>query len=228
VRSGAIRYGLAAVSALALTAGCGGQSPTAGANGAARAGAQGSKTSNAVGAGASSSAAPAASTHGAVAPGSTSPAGANGTAGVAGSAGTKPGGTTAPTTTAAPAQQGTAPPVATAEEIPIHAVVSPGCVLAGGTATLRVTSVPKAFLGYVAMYAGEKSGAQPPFGYGYGGNDKGETNADGAWVGTWVVRADAPVGRGRVVIVVAHEGKQREIDVPLSVGAREANGCGTS
>ncbi len=117
--------------------------------------------------------------------------------------------------------------VATAQELPITAAITPACVLPGAVATLNVTTVPKAALAYVAIYAGEKSGAAPPWGEGYGGNDKGETNHEGRWVNSWTVALNAPTGPARVMLVVGSKGKQRSIDVPFSVGGREAGGCGT-
>jgi endonuclease YncB( thermonuclease family) len=156
------------------------------------------------------------------------PGGAPGTA-------TKPGtnASAAPTASASPdsavTKDGTVHPshVATEKELPITAAVTPACVARGGTATLRVTTVPKAAIAYVAIYAGEKSGAAPPWGEGHGGNDKGESNHEGRWVNSWTVSLTAPTGPARVMLVVGAKGKQRSIDVPFSVGEREAGGCGT-
>ena len=168
-------------------------------------------------------------------------------------AGTRPGGTAAPGASGAP-PSGTAsaapggktgrpaspPPTPTTakgvvspkveaseDEIPIDAAVTPFCVTPGTTATLTVKTRPNATLVYLAVYKGEKSGAQPPWGEGYGGNDKGETDATGQWQGTWAVRADTPSGKARVLVIVGFNGKQRAINVPFSVGGREAGGCGT-
>jgi hypothetical protein len=87
--------------------------------------------------------------------------------------------------------------------------------------------VAKAAIAYVAVYKGEKSGAAPPFGEGYGGNDKGEADYRGLWTSSWTVSLTAPTGPARVMVVVGSKGKQRSIDVPFSVGGREAGGCGT-
>lgn len=116
---------------------------------------------------------------------------------------------------------------ATAEELPIDAAVTPNCVIPGTPVTLKVKTLPKSTLGFVAVYHGDKSGAAPPWGEGYGGNDKGEANDEGKWSYSWTVRADTPSGPAYVMLVVARNGKQRTINVPFSVGEREVGGCGT-
>ncbi|HWL37273.1 MAG TPA: hypothetical protein VNQ77_13910 [Frankiaceae bacterium] len=116
---------------------------------------------------------------------------------------------------------------ATEKELPIEASISPACVPAGGLATLTVKTLPKTTLAFVAVYNGEKSGAAPPWGEGYGGNDKGEASADGSWTISWTVTPNAPHGPARVILAAGKNGKQRAINVPFSVGGREAGGCGT-
>ena len=116
---------------------------------------------------------------------------------------------------------------ATAQELPIEATVTPKCARLGGSVTLRVTTKPQADIAYLAVYHGEKSGAAKPWGEGYGGNHHGKADFRGLWSDTWVVAPTAPQGDGRIVVVVGHGGKQRTIDVPFSVGGREADGCGT-
>lgn len=117
--------------------------------------------------------------------------------------------------------------VATAQELPITATVTPSCVFPGTAVTLRVTTKPNAAIAYVAIYNGDKSGAAPPWGEGYGGNDKGDADGSGKWSSTWTVSATAPSGPARVMLVVGANGKQRSIDVPFTVGEREVGGCGT-
>ncbi|MDQ1712984.1 MAG: hypothetical protein QOE45_2434 [Frankiaceae bacterium] len=116
---------------------------------------------------------------------------------------------------------------ATPQEVPIDAKVTPACVLVGGKATLHVHSVSKAAIAFVAVYAGEKSGAAPPWGEGYGGNEKGTADGKGNWSSSWTVALNAPKGPAHVILVVGSKGKHRQIDVPFSVGGREAGGCGT-
>lgn len=113
---------------------------------------------------------------------------------------------------------------ATEAELPIDASVDPTCVLAGTSMTLTVHTEPKATLAYVAVYHGEKSGAAPPFGYGYGGNDKGQADANGDWHGSWTVTANAPTGSAYVLLVVGSQKyhKQRQVKVPFAV--RSATG----
>jgi hypothetical protein len=116
---------------------------------------------------------------------------------------------------------------ATPEEIPIDAKVAPACVAPGAKVTLTVKTVPHAQLGFVAVYAGEKSGAARPWGEGYGGNDKGKSDGRGFFTYTWVLAPNTPAGWARVTLVVGTTQKQRAINVPFSVGEREAGGCGT-
>jgi hypothetical protein len=118
-------------------------------------------------------------------------------------------------------------PQASAQDLPITATVTPACVTAGGLATLTVQTVPEGAIAFLAVYHGEQSGAEPPWGKGYGGNSKGMADPRGSWTSTWTVAANAPTGSARVIVVVGSKGKQRQVDVPFSVGGRETNGCGT-
>lgn len=100
----------------------------------------------------------------------------------------------------------------------VTAQVEPTCVPAGSTATVRVQTTENAALAYVAVYHGEKSGAAPPFGYGYGGNADGYSSMqDGHWSDTWTIRADAPRGTARVTVVVASHQTSKQVDVPFTV-----------
>ena len=215
---------LAALAALAALAGCGGAATPSARQAPPAEQGRGAVPPSPT---ASGSAAPGARPGGTGAPGATgAPAGT-----ASGVPGTKPG---APGKPQATPTYGTAHGVVnpkfegTEQEVPIDAKVTPSCVVPGTVATLTVTTNPKATLAYLAVYQGEKSGAEPPWGEGYGGNDKGESDESGHWQGSWTVRADAPAGWARVLVVVGTNGKQRAVNVPFSVGGREAGGCGTS
>lgn len=66
-----------------------------------------------------------------------------------------------------------------------------------------VRTQPKYAVAYNAEYAGTKGGAPPPYGSGYGGNDKGYPNPDGVYRSSWVVSPQAPAGPARVDVIVA-------------------------
>jgi hypothetical protein len=99
----------------------------------------------------------------------------------------------------------------------LRASVAPQCVKAGGTATVTVHTAANAALAYVAVYAGDKSGAAKPFGYGYGGNAEGYSNDAGQWASTWTIRADAPRGPAKVTVVAASHQTTKQVDVPFTV-----------
>ena len=99
----------------------------------------------------------------------------------------------------------------------LRATVAPTCVKAGGTATVTVHTAANAALAFVAVYAGDKSGADKPFGYGYGGNADGYSNDAGEWASTWVIHADAPRGPAKVTVVVASHQTTKQVDVPFTV-----------
>lgn len=154
--------------------------------------------------------------------GTSSTSGSGGTS-VKGSAAPKAAsGATATGAPAGPAAGSTAP-----DQLPLTAEVTPACVARGGLATITVQTVEKAAVAYVAIYAGDKSGAQPPFGYGYGGNEGGTTDFRGTWTARWTVAPNAPTGPAYATLVVSARGVERTIDVPFSVGEREVGGCGT-
>jgi hypothetical protein len=98
----------------------------------------------------------------------------------------------------------------------LRAAVTP-CVAAGGTATVTVHTAADAALAYVAVYAGDKSGAPKPFGHGYGGNANGYSNDSGQWASTWTIRADAPRGPAKVTVVAASHQTTKQVDVPFTV-----------
>jgi hypothetical protein len=143
-----------------------------------------------------------------------------------------PGGQASRPSASGPAAQASATPSgpafnATPEELPIAAAVVPKCVTLGSAAKLTVHTVRKASIAFVAVYSNQKSGAAPPWGEGYGGNDKGTADTHGDWSASWTVAPQTPPGPAHVILVVGQNGKGRQIDVPFSVGAREVDGCGT-
>ncbi|HEY7873805.1 MAG TPA: hypothetical protein VIG64_01655 [Actinomycetota bacterium] len=91
--------------------------------------------------------------------------------------------------------------------VPIRAAVTPACVERGRTATIEVKTKPKGALGWQAVYSDGLGGSDPPFGGGYGGNDKGFASEQGTYSATWVVSPTAPAGRGRVDVVVGYRGE---------------------
>jgi hypothetical protein len=100
----------------------------------------------------------------------------------------------------------------TPEPIPLKANVVPTCVPIGGTATIVVNTVPRSGIIYQAVYADGKGGSPPPYGGGYGGNEKGQADKQGDWSNSWVVGPHAPVGTGRIDVIVGtlngHRGYQ--------------------
>jgi hypothetical protein len=88
--------------------------------------------------------------------------------------------------------------------LPVEATLSPVCVSPGGTMSIVVQTRPGFAVAYNAEYAGTHGGAPPPYGSGYGGNDKGYANPDGVYRSTWVVSPQATVGPARVDVIVAN------------------------
>jgi hypothetical protein len=91
--------------------------------------------------------------------------------------------------------------------VPVESSVSPACVDRGGSVTLTVNTEPKAAIGFQAVYSDGRGGGGAPFGAGYGGNDKGIASGRGTFNATWVVSPEAPVGAGRVDVVVGYRGE---------------------
>jgi hypothetical protein len=89
------------------------------------------------------------------------------------------------------------------DPIPLKAWVTPACIAKGGVATLHVETVPEARIGYEAVYSDRGGGSIPPYGHGYGGNDKGIADSSGRWSNSWTVSVKAPSGPGRVNVIVA-------------------------
>ena len=88
---------------------------------------------------------------------------------------------------------------------------------AGSTATLLVHTEPAAAIGYQAVYSDNGAGSAPPFGRGYGGNDKGFAAPDGTFSSSWVVSLEAPAGPARVDVIVGWKGKSGYAGVPFAV-----------
>jgi hypothetical protein len=115
-------------------------------------------------------------------------------------------------------------PATVDHDVPVQGVVSPSCVVRGGTATITIHTGPKNAVAYHAVYAGTKGGAPPPFGYGYGGDDRGHADGEGNYTSTWIVRIDAPVGPARADVIAA-DGESFGYDDPGFYVAASSAGC---
>jgi hypothetical protein len=122
---------------------------------------------------------------------------------VGSSASSSPGANPSPKGSGAPNASPSPPEFDWESTLPVEASVTPVCVRPGGTVNLFVQTRPKYAVAYHAVYAGTKGGAPPPYGHGYGGNDKGYANPDGVYRSSWVVSPQAPVGPARVDVIVA-------------------------
>lgn len=143
-------------------------------------------------------------------------------------ASTSPGGTSTTSPSLGSASPGPSPapipPGSIDDTVPVEAIISPSCVIRGGTAKITITTQPKNAVAYHAVYAGTKGGAPPPFGYGYGGDDRGHADGEGVYTSSWAVRIDAPVGPARADVIAADGEKFGYDDPPFYVGASSA-GC---
>lgn len=145
-----------------------------------------------------------------------------------------PGGTTtsSPKPGTSPSAASTAPgpspapldPATVDHDVPVQGIVTPSCVVRGGTATINIHTAPKNAVAYHAVYAGTKGGAPPPFGYGYGGDDRGHADGEGNYTSTWIVRIDAPVGPARADVIAA-DGESFGYDDPGFYVAASSAGC---
>lgn len=149
-----------------------------------------------------------------------------GTKPTAGAPKTSSGGSPAVTPSPGPTGPGPSPSPLTGMEdtVPVEATITPSCVVRGGTATITIQTGPKNAVAYHAVYAGTKGGAAPPFGYGYGGDDRGHANGEGVYTSTWVVRVDAPVGPARADVIAA-DGEAFGYDDPPFYVAASSDGC---
>jgi hypothetical protein len=142
-----------------------------------------------------------------------------------------PGSTSTPTTTQ-PSPASTVPgaspspiaPGSIEDDVPVEATITPSCVIRGGTAEITITTEPKNAVAYHAVYAGTKGGAPPPFGSGYGGDDRGHANGEGVYTSTWIVRSDAPIGPARADVIAA-DGESFGYDDPAFYVAASSAGC---
>ncbi|HJR19036.1 MAG TPA: hypothetical protein VJ922_04895 [Actinomycetota bacterium] len=143
-----------------------------------------------------------------------------------------PGGKASPASASKPSPSPTDPGASPApldpstidDDVPVEAFITPSCVLRGGTAKITINTQPKNAVAYHAVYAGTKGGAPPPFGYGYGGDDRGHANGEGVYTSTWVVRIDAPVGPARADVIAA-DGQSFGYDDPPFYVAASSAGC---
>jgi hypothetical protein len=110
------------------------------------------------------------------------------------------------------------------DDVPVQATITPSCVVRGGTAEITIQTGPKNAVAYHAVYAGTKGGAPPPFGYGYGGDNRGHADGEGMYTSTWVVRIDAPVGPARADVIAA-DGESFGYDDPPFYVAASSAGC---
>lgn len=107
--------------------------------------------------------------------------------------------------------------------VPVDSAVTPVCIERGGTMTLELKTKPESAVGFQALYSDGKGGGPPPLGAGYGGNDKGFASKKGRFTATWVVSPDAPVGRGRVDVVVGHDQAWGYDDPHFAVADEDGN-----
>lgn len=100
----------------------------------------------------------------------------------------------------------------------------PTCVIRGQAITITVQTEPEAAVAYHARYYGNEGGAEPPYGRGHGGNDKGFTDESGRYTSTWQIGPQAPIGPAIVDVVVAWNGK-RGYDSPRFEVVESPDAC---
>lgn len=91
-------------------------------------------------------------------------------------------------------------PTPTPQPLPLEAELAHDCVQSGGTQTLTVRTEPWTGVAFEATYSDGKSGAEPPYGEGYGGNDGDIARNDGRAEFTWQISTDAPTGEVEVLV----------------------------
>jgi hypothetical protein len=85
---------------------------------------------------------------------------------------------------------------------PLAVRLDAACVVPGGTQRLVVETLPGAFVAFDNLYADGRDGQL------HGGADgRGRSDGTGRYVATWQVDPAAPVGRVRVDVGVAANGK---------------------
>lgn len=131
-----------------------------------------------------------------------------------------------PSPSVAPSPQPAGPTLEQHDDFPIGVTVSPLCVERGGEMAIRVeTGRPDTAVAYLAFYAGEESGAPPPYGDGHGGNSGDMTGGNGRYEDTWRVSPTAPVGPARVEVMAAYNSEKSTELVRFEVVDVGTGGC---
>lgn len=117
------------------------------------------------------------------------------------------------TKTGSPAPSSTRTPA----KIEARVVLTPNCVRQGGQIRIDVSTLRGSGVIYQAFYADGKSGAEPPYGGGYGGNNGGKVDDSGHYRDSWTVLATAPVGPGRVEVTVGNAAGRSQTSTPFRV-----------
>jgi len=99
----------------------------------------------------------------------------------------------------------------------VSGTIAPLCVRPGGQATIVVQTLSKTAVAYDTYYSNGKTGGNPPFGDGLGGNASGLTDANGRYSSSWIVSPKAPAGAAYAKVVVAHGSASRETRVLFAV-----------
>ena len=107
--------------------------------------------------------------------------------------------------------------------VAVSSELSPSCAERGDEITMEVTTEPGAAIGYQAVYSDNGGGGAVPMGEGYGGNDRGYADDDGAFTSSWVVGPHAPSGPARVDLVVGYEGEFGYDDPHFAVADADGN-----
>jgi len=107
--------------------------------------------------------------------------------------------------------------------VAVSSELSPLCAERGDEITMEVTTEPGAAIGYQAVYSDNGGGGAVPMGEGYGGNDRGYADDDGAFTSSWIVGLNAPSGPARVDLVVGYEGEFGYDDPHFAVADADGN-----
>jgi hypothetical protein len=100
---------------------------------------------------------------------------------------------------------------------PLSGTISPACVRPGQQATIVVQTLTKSAVAFDTFYSDGRSGGNPPYGDGLGGNASGLTDENGRYTSTWLVSAAAPAGKAYARVVAGHGDKTKETRVPFAV-----------
>lgn len=126
-------------------------------------------------------------------------------------------------TTPSPTGSTPSPTTSPTPTISVKVVLTPACVRVGGQVQIDVSTLPDSQVGYQAYYADGNSGADAPFGKGYGGNAGDRVDANGHYRATWIVKPNAPVGAGRVQVLAANKAGYSNTFTPFRVVAAEGS-----